>query len=182
MYHTRVAEIPCQFADSHPYTSDTRVSEQWLWAWVPRWNHLRALKSLMPRSHSHLFCLVGLSLGLGPGKEFLKTPQVILMCHLGWDPYSEFPTWFSWVKEAITLTSRTMCLLLRLSQKSWHWFISMGVALRPGWIRKTFCENLILVLRQYVTCGVRVLSCVWPLATPWTITRQAPLSTGISRQ
>ena len=58
----------------------------------------------------------------------------------------------------------------------------MGVALRPGWIKKTFCENLILVLRQYVTCGVWVLSCVQLFATPWTITCQAPLSMELSWQ
>ena len=33
-----------------------------------------------------------------------------------------------------------------------------------------------------VSVRVRMLSCVQPFATPWTVARQAPLSMGFSRQ
>lgn len=67
-------------------------------------------------------------------------------------PLLKCPTWLNWVEEGITLTLGKMCLLLRFSQMSWHCHIHTGVALRSGYIKKNFCENLILVLRQYVMC------------------------------
>ena len=48
-------------------------------------------------------------------------------------------------------------------------------------------DLLVLYIFTYLyicvcSCVLSCFSCVWPFVTPWTVTRQAPLPTGFSRQ